>query len=150
MSFWDSSAILPLVVAEPLSRAVAPRYDKADVVMIWWATPVECVSGLTRLEREGRLDAHGTQQAIERLSELELTWQEIAPTKAVRDTGKRLLRLHPLRAADALQLAAALAASEGDPSTLEFITLDERLASAARKEGLRVEGRTSLENAHSS
>ena len=150
MSFWDSSAILPLVVAERSSPAVTPHYESAEIVMIWWATPVECVSGLTRLEREGRLDARGTQQAVERLSELELTWQEVGPTKTVRDTARRLLRSHPLRAADALQLAAALAASEGDPNTLEFVTLDDRLASAARKEGLRVEDRSSLEQSRPS
>jgi predicted nucleic acid-binding protein len=41
-----------------------------------------------------------------------------------------------LRAADALQLAAAVLASEGEPSSLEIVTLDERLSEAAQKEGL--------------
>jgi uncharacterized protein len=45
------------------------------------------------------------------------------------------LRVHPLRAADALQLAAAFVAAERRPSSLEVITLDEWLANAARKEG---------------
>jgi hypothetical protein len=39
------------------------------------------------------------------------------------------------RAADALQLAAAFIAAERRPPSLEVITLDERLAVAARKEG---------------
>ncbi len=47
----------------------------------------------------------------------------------------RFLRVHPLRAADALQLAAAFTASERRPASLEIVTLDERLADAARKEG---------------
>ncbi len=47
----------------------------------------------------------------------------------------RFLRVHPLRAADALQLAAAFIAAERRPSSLELITLDDRLAAAARKEG---------------
>jgi hypothetical protein len=50
----------------------------------------------------------------------------------------RLLRVHPLRAADALQLAAALAAAKGDPSSLDVVCLDQRLSEAARREGFRV------------
>ncbi len=50
----------------------------------------------------------------------------------------RLLRTHSLRAADALQLAAARAASEERPDTLPFVTLDERLALAAQREGFAV------------
>ena len=44
----------------------------------------------------------------------------------------------PLRAADALQLAAAFAAAERRPASLEIVTLDDRLANAARKEGFAV------------
>jgi hypothetical protein len=47
----------------------------------------------------------------------------------------RLLRVHPLRAADSLQLAAAVVASEGDPGELPFVCLDEKLAQAASREG---------------
>jgi uncharacterized protein len=46
--------------------------------------------------------------------------------------------VHPLRAADALQLAAAFAAAEGRPGSLELITLDDRLCLAARKKGFAV------------
>jgi uncharacterized protein len=46
--------------------------------------------------------------------------------------------VHPLRAADALQLAAAYAGSDRRPTSLEFVTLDERLADVARKEGFSV------------
>jgi hypothetical protein len=45
------------------------------------------------------------------------------------------LRVHPLRAADALQLAAAYIAAERRPSSLELVILDDRLAAAARREG---------------
>jgi hypothetical protein len=43
-----------------------------------------------------------------------------------------------MRAGDALQLAAAIAASEGHPATLAMVTLDERLALAAEREGFPV------------
>ena len=50
----------------------------------------------------------------------------------------RFLRVHPLRAADSLQLAAAFIAAERRPASLDVITLDDRLAAAARKEGFTV------------
>jgi hypothetical protein len=63
---------------------------------------------------------------------------------AVLEMARRLLRVHPLRAADSLQLAAAVLASEGRPSTLEFVCLDDRLGIAAQREGFRVRDRSGL------
>jgi uncharacterized protein len=74
-------------------------------------------------------------QAYQRLRQLAAGWHEVDPSDAIREAAVRFLRVHPLRAADALQLAAAFAAAEGRPSTLEIVTLDDRLAAAARKEG---------------
>jgi len=39
---------------------------------------------------------------------------------------------------DALQLGAAVVLAEGLPSSLDVVTLDERLAAAARREGFTV------------
>jgi len=57
---------------------------------------------------------------------------------AVKRLAERLLETHPLRAADALQIGAALVAAESEPETLEFVTLDRRQAEAAEREGFRV------------
>lgn len=65
-------------------------------------------------------------------------WHEVGASDAVRRTAARLLRVHALRAADALQLAAAIVASEGDPRTLQIITLDARLEDVAKREGFRI------------
>ena len=65
-------------------------------------------------------------------------WHEVDPNDIVRETAARLLRVHPLKAADALQLAAAFTVAEQRPASLEMLTLDERLASAAQKEGFVV------------
>ena len=43
--------------------------------------------------------------------------EEVLPAEAVREQAARLLRLHPLRAADALQLAAALVWADSPPPT---------------------------------
>jgi predicted nucleic acid-binding protein len=67
-------------------------------------------------------------------------WSEVVALEPVRRQAERLVSVHPLRAADALQLGAALVATDLDPGGLEFVTLDERLATAALKEGFTVRG----------
>lgn len=139
MRFWDSSALVPLLTLEPASAHVRRLLRDDPLVSVWWAAPVECASALARRDRETTLSGSTSKEAYSRLDELRTGWQEIHPTEAIRATAMRLVRVHPLRAADALQLAAALAAAEADPSALPFVTLDERLAGAADREGFRLE-----------
>ncbi len=65
-------------------------------------------------------------------------WREVVPSGALRSHAIRLVRLHPLRAADALQLAAALDWMERAPDGAVFITADRQLGRAARAEGFDV------------
>ncbi len=138
MKFWDSSAVLPLLVAENTTAAVSSILARDPALLVWWATEIECASALARLERDAALDEAATTLAFDRLRQLATCWHEIDASDAVRETAVRLLRVHPLRAADATQLAAAFIAAERRPSSLEFITLDQRLAAAARREGFPV------------
>ncbi len=138
MRFWDSSAIVPLLVAEAHHAAVRSEFERDPDVVAWWATPIECASALARLERERGLTPDSVAAAIGRLDRLAAAWQEVQPVAPVRQVAIRLLRVHPLRAADALQLAAAIAAAEEHPQTLPFVTFDERLADAAQREGFVV------------
>jgi len=64
----------------------------------------------------------------------------MAEVASVRSEAERVVETHPLRAADALQLGAALVAADGEPETLELVTLDRRLAEAAVREGFPVLG----------
>ncbi len=107
-------------------------------MVVWWGTPVECTSAIARREREGSLDAAAASAMMQRLRAVADAWHEVLATDAVRDVAQRLLRVHPLRAADALQLAAALACAGGEPNSLAFVCLDSRLAEAAQREGLQV------------
>ncbi len=138
MRFWDASAIVPLLVAEPTTRTVQALAAKDPGMLVWWATEVECASAMARLERDGALDEAALREAFHRLAQLAAGWHEVDPSDAIRETAVRILRVHPLRAADALQLAAAFIAAERRPSSLEIVTLDDRLAAAARKEGFPV------------
>jgi uncharacterized protein len=135
VKFWDSSAIVPLLVAEPMTRRLQALAAEDPAMLVWWASEVECVSALSRLEREGALSAQAMARALGRLRALADAWHQVDPGDAVRETATRFLRVHPLRAADALQLAAAFLAAERRPTSLTMVTLDDRLALAARKEG---------------
>ncbi len=138
MRFWDASAVVPLLVDEPASPRLLSLLEHDPVMLVWWGTPVECTSALARREREGAISAADAARAVDRLRRATAGWQEVLPADAVRSTAQRLLRVHPLRAADALQLGAAIVASEHDPASLELVTLDDRLADAAGREGFPV------------
>lgn len=138
MKFWDSSAILPLVVKEKTTPTVLSAYRNDSEVVVWWATEIECISALARLSRESMLDENDLAIATERLTTLAQSWYIVQPTDRLRQVACRMLRVHPLRAADAQQLAAAMLASEMQPMTMPMYCFDHRLATAARKEGFSV------------
>lgn len=135
MIFWDSAAIVPLLVAETTTGAMQALVQSDPNMLAWWGNAIECASALASLQREGVLDVKGAEQAFQRLRLLAEAWHEIEPSELVRENAVRFLRVHPLRAADAIQLAAAFVASERRPPALSAVTLDERLAEAMRKEG---------------
>ena len=138
MKFWDSSAIVPLCVEETATDRALALVAEDPEVAIWWATPGECASAVARLERESALTSAEAAEAFHRLDLLARSWFEIEPHDELREVARRLLRVHPLRAGDALQLAAAYLAAERRPPTLEVVTLDERVRHAALKEGFQV------------
>jgi hypothetical protein len=138
MRFWDASAVVPLLVGEPLRDRAIALLQEDEEMLAWWGTPVEIASALSRRERERSLTPDEVAAALSVVKELQDGWHEIVPSPAVRLTAQRMLRMHPLRAADSLQLAAALIAADHAPASLEFVCFDDRLASAAAREGFLV------------
>jgi len=135
MIFWDSSALTPLLLTEADSELRESQLRADPRMLVWYATRAEIESALCRRKREGSLDSTAESVARKRLGQLESSWAEVAPTRQVRDRSLRLLRTHPLRAADAFQLAAALVASGENPGGWDFRTADLRLRHAAALEG---------------
>lgn len=134
MRYWDASALLPLVVAEPSSDRLR-RLARGSDIVTWCLSSVEIGSALERRARAGALVGAERRLALDTLQELSAAWTEITAISAVRERALRLLAVHPLRAADALQLAAALVAAADRPTGHEFVCADERLADAAAREG---------------
>ena len=135
MRFWDSSAITPLLVVEADSAQRERQLaDDADM-LVWFGTLTEVESSLARRKRAGELPAESELRARRHLDQLSAHWTEVSPTNEVRARAIRLLRIHPLRAADAFQLAAALIFCREQPQHLPFLTADQRLRTAAALEG---------------
>jgi len=138
--FWDTSALIPLFLPELYTvRAEAWLRSDPDVT-VWAFTRVEILSAISRRGREERAAVELLEAARREVFDSWQQWTEVNDLRAVRQYAERVIEIHPLRAADALQLGAALVAAEGEPSTLEFVTLDRRLAGAAQREGFPVFG----------
>ncbi len=138
MRFWDSSALLPLFVEEPHSADVQALVRDDPSMIVWWASHVECGSAVHRLRRQGALTTAESARLLERLGEAMEAAEVVQPGQDLAKIALRLLASHPLRAADALQLAAALVWARDRPDGRGIVCLDERLASAALLEGFTV------------
>jgi predicted nucleic acid-binding protein len=138
--FWDASAIVPLVALEKETGNCRELLTEDSDIVVWLLTPVEVLSALMRRLREKSLKSIEFSKAKEQLAALEKAWSEVISVERVRDRARRLLETHPVRAADSLQLAAALLTSEENPQGFSFVTLDRRLGSAAEREGFHVLG----------
>jgi predicted nucleic acid-binding protein len=140
VKFWDASAVVPLVALEKETGDCRRLLAEDTNVVVRFLTPVEVISALTRRLREKSLKSIEFTKAKEQLAALERAWSEVISVERVRGRARRLLETHPLRAADSLQLAAALLTSEETPEGFPFVTLDRRLSDAAEKEGFHVIG----------
>lgn len=135
MRFWDASGLVPLCVGQPETSRVRELLDEDRVMVVWWGSVIECRSAFARLRRDGVFTTDNEDAARDLLHMLQESWIEIFPGEDVRVHAGRLLRLHAIRSADALQLAAALVWA-GTPPSGQIVVFDRRLQEAARLEGL--------------
>jgi uncharacterized protein len=136
-AFWDASAVVPLCVHESSSRQAHSQLRKF-LPVVWWGSLNEVHSAISRLYRVGSLDDREKQKALSQLNLLNRGWREILPGDHVRDVAVRLLEAHELRAADSLQLAAALTWCQQRPAKRDFVCSDARLSKAAAAVGFAV------------
>jgi predicted nucleic acid-binding protein len=130
LAFWDASALVPLCVRQSISPRVVSLYKSYEAV-VWWATPVEIASALARLARMKQLDAKDWARSRRLAEDLAEAWSVIQPSDALRAKAYQLVDQHDLRAADALQLAAALEWCEDVPQGRVFLAAGEKLRAAA-------------------
>jgi uncharacterized protein len=133
-AFWDTSALVPLCVRQSTTPRAVALYKSCDAV-VWWTTPVEIASALARLMRMKQLDSGDWTKARKLATVLADAWSVVQPSEAVRAKGIQLVDRYDLRAADALQLAAALEWCEDGPRGRIFLTTDQKLKEAAMLSG---------------
>jgi predicted nucleic acid-binding protein len=133
-AFWDASALVPLCVRQGITPSVVSLYKSYQVV-VWWATPVEIASALARLVRTREISSNDWANARKVAMALADEWSMIQPSNALRATAAQLVNRYDLKAADALQLAAALDWCEDAPQGQIFLTADQRLREAALLSG---------------
>lgn len=138
MRFWDSSAVVPLLVQETSTAATRTLLAADPSMLVWRFTGAEIVAALWRRRRTGEMSEAGRLLAESALAALEVRWSTVEDAGQVDRRARRLLAVHPLRTADALQLGAALVACDEHPESFPFVTLDSRLGEAAQREGFIV------------
>lgn len=129
---------MPLVVPEARSSDCIQIAKGDPHVAFWWATPVELRSAVAARHRSGMFSLHDLVTAQASIDHLLKHNTEIVPSEQIRSLALDLIRRYPLRAADALQLAAALSVFGSGPGSIEFVCLDDRLRDAALAEALIV------------
>lgn len=140
MNFWDTSALVALGIEEVHHRSARRILQADDRMAVWWGATIEYVAALSRRERDGSLTTNEVSAQLARLQALSQVWYEVQPSHRTKLLAQRLLRVHPLRAADSLQLAAAIAVAEDNPSSIGFVCFDARLNEAASREGFAILG----------
>ena len=138
MKFWDASAVIPLCVDEEQTPIIQDIAKKDGSLIVWWGSLIESYSAFARLRRDKAVSPDDEAVGLTVLSELAEAWTEIEPSDDIREITRRLLQNYPLRAADSLQLAAALVWCDKTPKAHHFVCLDTRLREAAAREGFTV------------
>ena len=144
LAFWDSSALVFLCVHHKDS----PRYQRLSREhsgkVVWWGTVVEIASAIARALRIGELNDQDARRAMTRLAHLQSAWHEVLPLDDIRRIAAELLSRSSLalRAADSLQLAAALRWCGTKTHGRVFVCDDHRLGKAAELAGFSVVSRT--------
>lgn len=136
--FWDSSSLVPLLISESTSLALQSLMTRDRYPAMWWLSPVECVSALTRRLRAAEIDQSTFDEALARLAQLEAGGHVVIPAGDIRKYAVEVMMHIEVRAADAIQLAAARVWCGDNPQGQSFVCLDRRLREAAAREGFTV------------
>lgn len=135
MSFWDSSALVPLCAYQQNSEAARILSRRFSYKFVWRECVVEVSSAFARLQREGLIDIDARRRFEVRLMQLEADWTFVNESESVVELARTFPALYGLKAMDSLQLAAALVWCKGFPKNKDFVSADDRLLKAATEVG---------------
>lgn len=138
MSFWDSSAIVPLCAYQQNSAAARNLSHKFTNRFVLRECVVEVSSAFARLQREGSIDDATRRRFEVRLVRLENEWTVVNTESKTVELARTFPAIYGLKAMDSLQLAAALVWCKELPKNKDFVSADDRLLKAAERAGFNV------------
>jgi predicted nucleic acid-binding protein len=133
MRYFDTSALAKRYVRERGSSKVR-RLLSSDIAATSRLSQVEIVSALMRRSREGALSEARRETVLSALDVDLSAMLVVEVSSAIVARANGLLRAHPLRAGDAIQLASCLHLRDELQEDVTLVAFDDRLALAARKE----------------
>lgn len=133
VAYFDSSALVKLVVDEHGSEEAALLWDGADSVLTSRVAHPEVRAALAAAQRGARLDAEAYRQAKADWEQLHQSLRLVEATPQLEHEAGDLAEQHALSGFDAIHLASALAIA-----TIPVVvaTWDGRLRQAAHASGL--------------
>ena len=135
LAFWDSSALVKLLVEEAGTDIAVTLWDESAGVVASRLSVPEMSAALSAAERGGRIDRARGRVARNEWSRYLGALEIVEISSGIADAAATLAVAHPLSGADAIHLATALALRDTE---LAFATWDHRLAAAGSAEGLAV------------
>jgi uncharacterized protein len=133
VAYFDSSALVKLVVEEAGSEITAELWDGADMVASSRVAHPEVRAALAAARRDGRLGATAYRQATTAWREFHMSMRLVEVTSQVEHRAGDLAEQHGLSGIDAVHLASALTLAA---MPVIVATWDARLHRAAQSAGL--------------
>ena len=140
MSYWDSSALVPLCTKEPRSPLAGKMWRQFPAKFVSWTASVEILSALARIERENEITLAQRVKAESRLAKLERIIEIIQPESRIIELARTFPATYGLKGADSIQLASALVWCREFPKNKVFVSGDLKLLEVAETVGFTVHG----------
>jgi uncharacterized protein len=137
IAYFDTSAVLPLLIAEPGSARAASLWDGADRVVSIRLVYPETRAALVQAERLGRLTSRELRDAVTEFHSLFEEIDLVEVDDALARRAGELAEVRQLRGYDAVHLAAANRVNDPD---VVVVAGDGALLDAATAEGMTVAG----------
>ncbi len=135
IAYFDTSALIPLVVGEPASSTCARLWNEATRVVSTRLVYPEARAALAQAQRMNRLTAVELEHAVVELDSIALEISYIEVSAELAASAGDLAQAHGLRGYDAVHLASAVLVNDEE---LALVTGDRVLASAAQSIGISV------------
>jgi predicted nucleic acid-binding protein len=133
IAYFDTSAIVPLLVDEPGTDDALEIWNGADHTVSCTLVYPEARAAVAHAQRQNRIDADQGRVAIRRLDDLVGVLDLVTLDDDLALVAGVLAEREALRGADAVHLAAALS---GGPDLAILVAGDRHLLAAGERQGL--------------